>query len=68
MSISSSKKSKDESVVVLSLEEYKFIVKEYSSDKKEYSKVGHLYPENNTPQYRWFKASINRGMRGDIPA
>ena len=68
MSISSTKKSKDDSVVVLSLEEYKVIVNEDSSTRKEYSKVGHLYPEKNTPQYRWFKGSRDRGGRGDIAA
>ena len=45
MSISSTEKSKDDSVGVLSLEEYKVIVNEDSSTRKEYSKVGHLYPE-----------------------
>jgi len=41
-----------------------------SSTKKsnEYTKVGHLYPEKNTPQYRWFKGSRDRGERGDIAA
>ena len=68
MSISSTKKSKVDSVVVLSLEEYKVIVKEDSSARKEYSKVGHLYPEKSTPQYRWFKDSRYRGERGDIAA
>ena len=68
MSISSTKKSKDDSVIVLSLEEYKVIVKEDSSTRKEYSKVGHLYPEKNTPQYRWFKGSRDRGVRRDIAA
>ena len=68
MSISSTNKLKDDSVVVLSLEEYKVIVKEASSSRKEYSKVGHLYPEKNTPQYRWFKGSRDRGVRGDIAA
>ena len=50
MSISSTEKSKVDSVVVLSLEEYKVIVKENSSAKEDYSKVGNLYPEKNTPQ------------------
>ena len=68
MSISSTEKSKVDSVVVLSLEEYKVIVKEDSSARKEYSKVGHLYPEKNTLQYRWFKGSRDRGLRGDIAA
>ena len=68
MSISSTKKSKVDSGVFLSLEEYKVIVKEDSSVSKESSKVGHLYPEKNTPQYRWLKASRDRGMREDIAA
>ncbi len=68
MSISSTKKSKDDSFVVLSLEEYKVILNEDASTRKEYSKVGHLYLEKNTPQYRWFKGSRDRGERGDIAA
>ncbi len=66
MSISSTKKSKDDSIVVLSLEEYKVIVNEDSSTRKGYSKVGHLYPEKNTPQYRWFKDSRYKGKSEDI--
>ena len=66
MSIISTEKSKDDSNLVLSLEEYMVIVKEDSSARKEYSKVGHLYPEKNTPQYRWFKDSRYRGEMGDI--
>ena len=61
MCISSTEKSRFDSVVVLSLEEYKVIV-------KEYSKVGHLYPEKNTHQYRWFKGSIDIGVMRDISA
>ena len=68
MSIISTEKSKDHSNLVLSLEEYMVIVKEDSSARKEYSKVGHLYPEKNTPQYRWLKDSRYRGERGDIAA
>ena len=68
MSISSTKKSKEDSFVALSLEEYKVIVKEDSAATKEYSKVGHLYPEKNTPQYRWFKDSRYRAKRGDMAA
>ena len=68
MSIISTERSKDDSNLVLSLEEYMVIVKEDSSARKEYSKVGHLYPEKNTPQYRWFKDSRYRGERGDIAA
>ena len=68
MSISSTKKSKEDSFVALSLEEYKVIVNEASGATNEFSKVGHLYPEKNTPQYRWFKDSRYRGERGDIAA
>ena len=68
MSIISTENSKDESILVLSIEEYKVIVKEDSSARKEYSKVGHLYPEKNTPQYRWFKGIRDRGGSGDIAA
>ena len=68
MSISSTKKSKEDSFVALSLEEYKVIVNEDSGATNEYTKVGHLYPEKNTPQYRWFKDSRYRGERGDIAA
>ena len=68
MSIIPTEKSKDHSNLVLSLEEYMVIVKEDSSARKEYSKVGHLYPEKNTPQYRWFKDSRYRGDSVDIAA
>ena len=68
MSIISTKNSHDDSILVLSIEEYKVLVKEDSSARKEYSKVGHLYPEKNTTQYRWFKGSRDRGERGDIAA
>ena len=68
MSIILTENSKDDSILVLSLEEYKVLVKEDSSARKEYSKVGHLYPEKNTPQYRWFKGSRDRGVSGDIAA
>ena len=61
MSMSSTKKSKEDSFVALSLEEYKVIVNEDSGATNEYTKVGHLYPEKNTPQYRWFKGSRDRG-------
>tara|TARA_B100000700_G_scaffold282008_1_gene333209 strand:- start:165 stop:371 length:207 start_codon:yes stop_codon:yes gene_type:complete len=66
MSIILTENSKDDSILVLSLEEYKVLVKEDSSARKEYSKVGHLYPEKNTPQYRWFKDSRYRGGRRDM--
>ncbi len=68
MSTSSTKKSKEDSFVALSLEEYKVIVNEDSGATNEYTKVGHLYPEKNTPQYRWFKGSRDRGVKGDISA
>ncbi len=68
MSIIVTENSKNDSLLVLSIEEYKVIVKEDSSARKEYSKVGHLYPEKNTPQYQWFKDSRHRGERGDIAA
>ncbi len=68
MSIISTEKSNDDSNLVLSLEEYKGIVKEDSIAEKEYSKVGHLYQEKDTPQYRWFKGSRDRGLRGEIAA
>ncbi len=66
MSIIVNDNSKDNSFLVLSIEEYKVIVKEDSSARKEYSKVGHLYPEKNTPQYRWLKDSKYSGEKGDI--
>ena len=68
MFIRSTEKSKVDSLVVLSLEEYKALVEEDSSAREEYSKVGHLYPEKNTPQYRWFKVSRDIGMKEDIAA
>ena len=68
MSIISAKKLKDDSVVVFSLGQYKDIVTENSSAEKESPKVGHLHQEKNTPQYRWFKGSRYRGVRGDIAA
>ena len=68
MSTSSTKKSKEDSFVALSLEEYKVIVNEDSGATNEYTKVGHLYPEKNTPQYRWFKGSRDRRERGDRAA
>jgi len=68
MPTSSTKNLKVDSDVVLSLEEYKVIVKEDSSTREEYSKIGHLYPEKNTPQYRWFKGSRDRGLSEDFAA
>ena len=68
MSLSSTKKSKEDSFVALSLEEYKVFVNEDSGAANEFSKVGHLYPEKNTPQYRWFKDSRDRGDSVDIAA
>ena len=68
MSISSNETLKVDSVVVLSSEKDKGIVKEDSTAEKEYSKVGHLYQEKNTPQYGWFKGSRDRGGRVGIAA
>tara|TARA_B100001250_G_scaffold295920_1_gene257442 strand:- start:314 stop:520 length:207 start_codon:yes stop_codon:yes gene_type:complete len=68
MSNSSTKKSKVDSDVVLSLEEYRILLNEDSTSSKEYSKIGHLYPKKNTPQLRWFKGSSNRGIRGELAA
>ena len=68
MSNSSTEKSKVDSDIVLSLEEYRILVNEDSSSKKEYSKFGHLYPERNTPQLRWFKGSSDRGLREELAA
>ena len=66
MSIVVTENSKNDSLLVLSIEEYKVIVKEDSSARKEYSKVGHLYPEKNTPQYLWFKDSRYKVESEDI--
>ena len=66
MSSNSTEKSKVDSDVVLSLEDYRIIGNEDSSSRKEYSKVGHLYPERNTPQLRWFKGSSDRGLREEL--
>ncbi len=68
MSISTTKKSKVDSHVVLSLEEYKAIVDEDSTANEKYSKVGHLYPEKNTSHFQWFKGSRDRGLKRDIAA
>ena len=68
MSISTTKKSNVESDVVFSLEEYRAISNEESTSNKKYSKVGHLYPEKNTPQFQWFKGSRDRGLNRDIAA
>ncbi len=66
MSIITTEKLKDDSNLVLSLEEYMVLVNEDLRARNEYSKVSHLYPEKNTPQYRWFKDSRYIGERGDI--
>tara|TARA_B100000902_G_scaffold317475_1_gene309085 strand:+ start:75 stop:281 length:207 start_codon:yes stop_codon:yes gene_type:complete len=68
MSSSSTKHSKVDSDVVLSLKDHRNIVNEDSSSRNEYSKVGYLYPERNTPQLRWFKGSSNRGLREEFAA
>tara|TARA_B100001250_G_scaffold14616_1_gene12772 strand:+ start:476 stop:694 length:219 start_codon:yes stop_codon:yes gene_type:complete len=62
MSISTTKKSNVDSDVVLSLEEYRAISEEESTSNDKYSKVGHLYPGKNTPQFQWFKGSRDRGL------
>jgi len=66
MSISRTKRSKVDSDVVLSLEEYRAIVEEDSGSQEKYSKIGHLYSEKNTPQFRWFKRSSYRGIREEL--
>ena len=68
MSFSTSKKLKVDLDVILSLEEYRAIADEESSANEKYSKVGHLYPEKNTPQFQWFKGSRDRGLNRDIAA
>ena len=66
MSISTINKSKVDSDAILSLEEYRSIADEDSSANEKYSKVGHLYPEKNTPQFQWFKGSRDRGLKSDL--
>ena len=68
MSISRTKKSYIDSDEVLSLEEYRAISEEESTSTEKYSKVGHLYPEKNTPQFQWFKGSRDRGLNRDLAA
>ena len=52
--------------ILISLQECSAVVDKDSSASKEYSKVGNLYSEQNTPQLRWFKGSRDRGIRGDF--
>ena len=66
MSNNSTKNSKVDSDVCLSLEEYRILDNKDSSAYQEYSKIGHLYPNKNTPQLRWFKGSNDRGIRGKL--
>ena len=65
MSISTTKKSNVDSDIVFSIEEYRAIADEESTSNEKYSKVGHLYPEKNTPQFQWFKGSRDRGLNRD---
>ena len=68
MSFNTTKKSKVDSDAILSLEEYRAIAEQESSANEKYSKVGHLYPEKNTPQFQWFKGSRDRGLNRDLAA
>tara|TARA_B100000579_G_scaffold410083_1_gene399665 strand:+ start:190 stop:396 length:207 start_codon:yes stop_codon:yes gene_type:complete len=68
MSNSINKKSNVDSDVFLLLEEYKAIADEEPISNDQYSKVGHLYPEKNTPQFQWFKGSRDRGLNRDLAA
>ena len=68
MSFSTTKKSNVDLDMVLTLDEYRAIADEASTSNKKYSKVGHLYPEKNTPQFQWFKGSRDRGLNRDLAA
>ena len=68
MSISTAKTTKLNSDIDLSLEEYKAVIEEGASSDEKYSKVGHLYPEKNIAQFRWFKGSSDRGLRDKVAA
>tara|TARA_Y100001978_G_C23511361_1_gene345748 strand:+ start:215 stop:421 length:207 start_codon:yes stop_codon:yes gene_type:complete len=68
MSTSTTEQSNVDLDKVLSLEEYRAIVNEESTSNEKYSKVGHLYPEKNTPQFQWFKGSKDRGLSRNIAA
>ena len=68
MSISTHRKSKVDSDAILSLEEYRAIADKESNANATYSKVGHLFPEKNTPQFQWFKGSRDRGLNRDLAA
>ena len=65
MSINLSKKSRNDLEAVLSIEQYRAVIDEDSSLNKQYSQIGHLYPEK-TPQFKWFKSSRGKEMRGDL--
>ena len=54
--------------IVFSLEEHRSIADEKSTSNEKYSKVRHLYPEKNTPQFQWFKGSRDRGLNRDMAA
>ncbi len=66
--MSQTKKSKIDLDLFCSLEEYRSIVAEESDSHEKYSKIGHLYSEKNTPQFRWFKGSRDRGLNKDLAA
>ena len=66
MSIRTTKKSNIGSDIVFPLEEYRGIADDESTSNEKYSKVGHLYPEKNTPQFQWFKGSKDRGLNRDL--
>ena len=54
---------------VLSLNDYKAVLAEDSSDEKPYSETGHLHQESRLlPRPVWFKGSRERGLRKDIAA
>ena len=74
MSFSPLQSSKDGLGNLLSTEQnqseevYEAVVEEQFSRFKEYSDIGHLHSERNTPQYSWYKGSRDRGLRGNISA
>ena len=68
MSTSTTKKSNVDSEIVFSPEECKDIYNKESTSNKKYSKVGHLYPERNSPKFLWFKGSRDRGLNRDMAA
>ena len=68
MSINTTKKSNVDSDKVFLIKEYIAISNEESISNEKYSKVGHLYPEKNNPQFQWFKGSRDRGLNRDMAA